>query len=69
MTKNRIRCSITESYNSYENAVAEHVNAYFETRILLETQQSYLTWMKQLVEQSVQIYNKESRRKCSNKNL
>lgn len=59
MTKNCIRCSITESYNSYENEVAEHINGVLKQEFLLETQQSYLTWMKQLIEQSIQIYNQE----------
>ncbi|WP_338811879.1 IS3 family transposase (plasmid) [Bernardetia sp. Wsw4-3y2] len=59
LTKNRIRCSMTECYDPYENAVAERVNGILKQEFLLETQQSYLTWMKQLVQQSVQIYNQE----------
>ncbi len=51
--------SVTEFYDPYENAVAERVNGILKQEFLLETQQFYLTWMKQLVQQSVQIYNQE----------
>ena len=50
---------MTECYDPYENAVAKRVNGILKQEFLLETQQSYLTWMKQLVQQSVKIYNQE----------
>ncbi len=59
LTKNRIRCSMTECYDPYENAVAERVNGILKQEFLLESQHSYLEWMKKMVKQSVQIYNQE----------
>lgn len=59
LTKNRICCSMTECYDPYENAVAERVNGILKQEFLLESQHSYLEWMKKMVKQSVQIYNEE----------
>jgi putative transposase len=59
LTKNRIRCSMTECYDPYENAVAERVNGILKQEFLLESQHSYLEWMKKMVKQSIQIYNEE----------
>ncbi len=59
LTKNRIGCSMTECYDPYENAVAERVNGILKQEFLLESQHSYLEWMKKMVKQSVQIYNQE----------
>ena len=42
-----------------ENTVAEHVNGILKQEFLLESQHSYLEWLKKMIKQSVQIYNQE----------
>lgn len=59
LTKNHIHCSMTQSADPYENAVAERVNGILKQEFLLETQHSYLEWMKKIVTQSIEIYNQE----------
>lgn len=56
--KNRILCSMTESYDPYANAVAERVNGILKDEFLLENYNIPLQHMKQLVHESVQVYNK-----------
>ncbi len=51
-------CSMTESYNPYQNAVAEGVNGILKQEFLLNTQNIDLKTMKILVKQSIVIYNK-----------
>ena len=55
-TKN-IQCSMTESYDPYQNAVAERVNGILKQEFLLNTQNVNLKTMKPLVKQSINIYN------------
>jgi len=55
--KNSLKCSMTESYDPYQNAVAERINGILKQEFLLNTQNINLKTMKILVKQSVQIYN------------
>jgi len=52
-----IKCSMTESYDPYQNAVAERINGILKQEFLLNTQNISLKTMKTLVKQSVEIYN------------
>ena len=55
--KNHLKCSMTESYDPYQNAVAERVNGILKQEFLLNTTNIDLKTMKILVKQSVDIYN------------
>jgi len=58
--KNRnVRCSMTESYDPYANAVAERVNGILKQEFLLDKYNVKLPLMKQLVSNSIQIYNQQ----------
>jgi len=53
-----IKCSMTESYDPYQNAVAERVNGILKQEFLINTKNIDLKTMKILVKQSIDIYNK-----------
>jgi len=51
-----IRCSMTDGYDCYQNALAERVNGILKTELLLIRPKD-LTEASRMVDQSVQIYN------------
>ena len=55
--KNHLKCSMTESYDPYQNAVAERINGILKQEFLLNTQNIDLKTMKIVVKQSIEIYN------------
>ena len=55
--KNNLKCSMTESYDPYQNAVAERVNGILKQEFLFNTKNLDLKTMKILVKQSINIYN------------
>lgn len=57
ITKHKIKCSMTESYDPYQNAVAERVNGILKQEFLLGLKIKDMDLMKELVKQSVNIYN------------
>jgi len=57
LAKKRIKCSMTESYDPYANAVAERVNGILKDEFLLEQYDVDMQTMKKLVKDSVDIYN------------
>lgn len=57
LKKNKITCSMTESYDPYANAVAERVNGILKQEFLLESFDVNLKAMRTIVKQSVDIYN------------
>ncbi len=57
LIKNNIRCSMTESYDPYQNAVAERVNGILKQEFLINTQKVDITTMQKIVKQSIDIYN------------
>lgn len=59
LKKMKVTCSMTESYDPYENAVAERVNGILKQEFLLEDCNVELPVMKDLVRNSVEIYNKK----------
>ncbi len=54
-----IHCSMTESYDPYQNAVAERVNGILKHEFILGISITDLTLMKRLIQQSIDIYNDE----------
>lgn len=59
LADNEIICSMTESYDPYQNAVAERVNGILKHEFILGIKIKDLDLMKRLIQQSVQIYNQD----------
>ena len=57
LNKINIRCSMTESYDPYANAVAERVNGILKQEFILDRFDVKLPVMKEMVNNSIQIYN------------
>ena len=53
----KIKCSMTESYDPYANAVAERINGILKQEFLGYDRKLPINIMKQLVKDSVRIYN------------
>lgn len=59
LAKKKVKCSMTESYDPYANAVAERVNGILKQEFLLEDHNVKLPIMNKLVKNSIEIYNKK----------
>ncbi len=59
LDRKKVRCSMTESYDPYANAVAERVNGILKQEFLLEDYNVKLLVMKDLVKNSIEIYNRK----------
>ena len=57
LNKGQVRCSMTESYDPYANAVAERVNGILKQEFLLNKYSVRLSCLKQLVSNCIQTYN------------
>jgi transposase InsO family protein len=57
IAKHRIKCSMTESYDPYANAVAERINGIMKQEFLFVHGNEKLPVMQQIVRQSVERYN------------
>ncbi|MCJ8289789.1 MAG: IS3 family transposase, partial [Crocinitomicaceae bacterium] len=57
LSNKKIKCSMTESYDPYANAVAERVNGILKQEFLGYDRKLSISIMKQLVKDSVRIYN------------
>ncbi|GAB1858751.1 hypothetical protein MHTCC0001_35910 [Flavobacteriaceae bacterium MHTCC 0001] len=57
LNKNTIECSMTESYDPYQNAVAERINGILKQEFLINTKNANLNIMQKIVKQSIVIYN------------
>jgi len=57
LSKNNITCSMTESYDPYQNAVAERINGILKQEFLINTQKLDISTMQKIVKQSITIYN------------
>jgi len=57
LIKNSIKCSMTESYDPYRNAVAERVNGILKQEFIIIKEGVKLTDMKKMVSESVNAYN------------
>ncbi len=56
--KHGIRCSMTDGYDCYQNAIAERVNGILKTEFLLHRPKNLAEAVK-MVDESVQIYNRK----------
>jgi transposase InsO family protein len=59
LARKKVKCSMTESYDPYANAVAERVNGILKQEFLLEDYNVKLPVLKELVRNSIEIYNKK----------
>lgn len=59
LNQNDIKCSMTEQYDPYQNAVAERVNGILKQEFLLGMKIKDLALMKCLIKASIKIYNNE----------
>jgi transposase InsO family protein len=57
LLKNRISCSMTETYDPYANAVAERVNGILKQEFIGKFKNKKLSLMNKIVVQSITIYN------------
>lgn len=57
LTKNKIKCSMTESYDPYANAVAERINGILKAEFIGENNLCELPVMQELVNDSIKTYN------------
>jgi transposase InsO family protein len=57
LMKNKIKCSMTGSYDPYANAVAERINGIIKAEFIGENNVCDLTLMQELVNDSVKTYN------------
>jgi len=59
LKNSRIKCSMTEQYDPYENATAERVNGILKQEFILGIKIDDIGLMKCLIKQSIKIYNQE----------
>lgn len=59
LINSKITCSMTESYDPYQNAVAERVNGILKHEFILGITTSDLELMENLIDESIDIYNNE----------
>lgn len=59
LSKHQVACSMTESYDPYQNAVAERINGILKYEFILGITTGDLILMQKLIDQSVHIYNEE----------
>ncbi|MEZ5009094.1 MAG: IS3 family transposase [Chitinophagales bacterium] len=59
LNKNGIKCSMTESYDPYQNSVAERINGILKQEFIRNSKPSKIETMNLLVKNSIEIYNKK----------
>jgi len=59
LIKNGIKCSMTQGYDPYSNAVAERVNGIIKNEFCLEDHDVHISLLKKIVAQSIGIYNQD----------
>jgi len=57
LNRRMLKCSMTESYDPYANAVAERINGILKHEFLLDKYNARLSVMKEMVKNSIHIYN------------
>ena len=57
LNKHKVRCSMTESYDPYANAVAERINGILKQEFLEGTQECDFKVMQKIVQETILIYN------------
>lgn len=59
LKKHKVTCSMTESYDPYQNAIAERINGILKHEFILGITTTDLELMSKLIKESVDIYNNE----------
>jgi len=59
LEQNGLKCSMTEKYDPYQNAVAERINGILKQEFLLDIETNDIELMQILIDNSIQIYNTE----------
>lgn len=59
LRKGGIKCSMTEKYDPYQNAVAERINGILKQEFIGKTSTVDFNLMKSLIADSIEIYNNE----------
>ena len=59
LTRNNIKCSMTQNSDPYENAVAERINGILKQEFLIDTYHQDLSTMKTIIKETVHIYNSQ----------
>lgn len=59
LTRNNIKCSMTQNSDPYENAVAERINGILKHEFLIDTYHQDLSTMKTIIKETVNIYNSQ----------
>ena len=59
LTGKEIDCSMTESYDPYQNAVAERVNGILKQEFMIDRCRAPVAVIRQVVRESIEIYNYE----------
>jgi putative transposase len=57
LTKHKIKCSMTESYDPYTNAVAERINGILKAEFIAENNILNINVMSELIDNSIKTYN------------
>lgn len=57
LSENGLQCSMTESYDPYQNAVAERVNGILKQEFMIDEYATELAEINQIVKESIDIYN------------
>jgi putative transposase len=55
----KLKCSMTEQYDPYSNAIAERINGIIKNEFNLEQYQVSKELMQQIISETVEIYNNE----------
>ncbi len=59
LNKAKVKCSMTEQYDPYQNATAERINGILKQEFILGRKVSDIEVMNCLIRESINIYNKE----------
>ena len=59
LKRNKINCSMTESYDPYANAIAERVNGILKAEFIGYKNKESIETMEKLVKNSIDIYNEQ----------
>jgi transposase InsO family protein len=57
LNKSKIKCSMTETYDPYANAIAERINGILKQEFIGENRNIEIKTMKELIRDSIGIYN------------
>ena len=59
LKKYKIKCSMTENSDPYENAIAERINGILKQEFMIDTYHLELSLMKKIVAEAICVYNQD----------